>query len=100
MSTTAPASRELHRGRAFARNTLVLGAASAVLFASEFGLVPFGTYLGVAAAIGSLVYAVRTLQQPHQRGDILMASAGVGLALLTLLAFAFLIVAFIFSPGD
>jgi len=54
----------------------------------------------VVAAVASLVYAVRTFRQPREKSTSLVALVGVTLALLTLLAFALVIWAFVFSPGD
>jgi hypothetical protein len=100
LATTAPTSVGPDQGRTLARKTLALGITSTLLFAAGFGIVPFGVDLGVAAAVASLVYAARTFRQPRQKSSSLVAVVGVTLALLTLLAFAFLILAFVFSPGD
>jgi hypothetical protein len=61
-----------------ARIAVLLAVASIVLFVAGFVFLPWGDYLGTAAAIAALVHGGRALHQPRQSGGGLMALIGVG----------------------
>ena len=98
MSTALPADGRFDRSRDFAQIALVLGAASIVLLG--FGVLPFGVELSLPVALASLGCGVYAVRLPHRRTSGLMALLGGLLALLPLLLFALLVLAFEFSPGD
>ena len=100
MSTALPADGRFDRSRDFAQIALVLGAASIVIFLLGFGVLPFGVELSLPVALASLGCGVYAVRLPHRRTSGLMALLGGLLALLPLLLFALLVLAFEFSPGD
>jgi hypothetical protein len=78
----------------------VFGAASIAFFLLGFGMLPYGVDLSLPVAFASLGCGVHAFRLPHRRRIGLMALMGSVLALLPLLLFAFLVLAFEFSPGD